>query len=147
VIGKRSEPVGADGNPFGRFIEKRDKLTRYRYVGLGCSVLVASLYLLKAGKEADRLREIRLFEGLVSFKGSQARSSHIDDVLVLRDVIRSGGTDAGAFTMPLPLDEHRGTTLASTLALIGLDISPPPIVQGQARQGTTQAAPTRRGRL
>ena len=36
---------GASGNPIGRSIEKRNGQSRYWYVGLGCSVLVATTAL------------------------------------------------------------------------------------------------------
>ena len=75
------------GNPTGRIIERRESRTRYWYVGLGCSVLVAATYLLRSIHEANPRREIRLFEGLASFKPKGVRSSHSDDVLKLRKVV------------------------------------------------------------
>lgn len=58
-----------DGNPTGRSMEKQDVRTRYWYVGLGCTVLVAATYLVKAIADSKPKRSIRLFEGFVSFKG------------------------------------------------------------------------------
>jgi hypothetical protein len=128
-----SAAFGADGNPMGRSVEKQANKTRYWYAGLGCSVLVASLYLLKAIVDACPVREIRLFEGLVSFKDGTKPSDHIADVQILRDVVWSGGTQGGSFCEPAPLDSHRKASVVATLGLLGLEISPPPIVQGIAR--------------
>jgi hypothetical protein len=68
------------GNPTGRTVEKRGNKTRYWYVGLGSSVLLAAAYLLRRLHDGPRRREIRLFEGFVSFKETDGRSSHSDDV-------------------------------------------------------------------
>jgi len=76
-----------DGNPVGRAIEKRGGQTRYWYVGLGCSVLTSAMYFLKELAESPSAREIRLFEGFVSFKPKNMASDHNADVLRLRDVI------------------------------------------------------------
>ncbi len=87
------------GNPTGRVIEKRESQTRYWYVGLGCSVLVAATYLLREIHDANPRREIRLFEGLASFKPKGVRSSHANDVINLRKVIFDGGSKSG-FVVP-----------------------------------------------
>ena len=49
-------------------LEKRDSKTRYWYVGLGCSLLVASLYFIERLKQVVIKREVRVFEGFISFK-------------------------------------------------------------------------------
>src|SRR5262249_31144130 len=53
-----SVSFGASGNPVGRSVEVRDGKSRYWYVGLGCGVLVAATYLLRAVYEARPTREI-----------------------------------------------------------------------------------------
>ena len=124
-----SSAFGADGNPLGRSVEKQGKTTRYWYVGLGCSVLVASLYLLRAVMDAGPAREVRLFEGLVSFKDPTKRSDHVADVEALRTVVWSRGTRGGQFFEPAALTGHPDALVAPTLALLGLDTTPPPIIQ------------------
>jgi len=57
-----SVAFGPNGNPTGRSVEKRNGQTRYWYVGLGCSVLVAATYLLRSIHDLPFHREIRLFE-------------------------------------------------------------------------------------
>jgi hypothetical protein len=128
-----SVAFGADGNPMGRSIEKQKGGTRYWYVGLGCSVLVANLYLLKAVSDAHPVREVRLYEGFVSFKNNAKRSSHIGDVQALKAVVWSGGREGGSFSEPIPLEGSRDARLTSTLALLGLDADPPPIIEGVVR--------------
>jgi hypothetical protein len=128
-----SAAFGADGNPLGRAVEKQANGSRFWYVGLGCSVLVAGLYLLKSVVADSPVREIRLFEGLVSFKVKTKPSNHIDDVHVLKDVVWSGGSKGGSFSQPVPLQGHQGANVVSTLDLLGLDVGPPPIVRGVAR--------------
>jgi hypothetical protein len=71
------------GNPTGRRIEKErigDKTkTRYWYSGLGCSVMVAATYLIRAFSEGAPDRHVRLFEGFVSYKDKET-SDHCMDV-------------------------------------------------------------------
>lgn len=124
-----SAAFDAAGNPVGREIEKDGAATRYWYVGLGCSVLVASLYLLTALRDATRAREVRIFEGLVSFKDQTKASDHQADVAAMKRVVWSGGQLEGRFISPTPLQGRSTRVLTSTLALLGLDPTPPPIVQ------------------
>ncbi|MCH8275489.1 MAG: hypothetical protein IH851_11945 [Armatimonadetes bacterium] len=124
-----SVAFGADGNPLGRTAEKRDNQTRYWYVGLGCSVLVASLYLMQAVIEAKPAREVRMFEGLVSFRDRFEKSDHAADVEALKQVVWSGGNGHGMFREPAAVDCQGGSHIASTMALLDLDSTPPPIVE------------------
>jgi hypothetical protein len=116
------------GNPTGRVIEKRESRTRYWYVGLGCSVLVAATYLLRAIHDASPRREIRLFEGLASFKPKGMRSSHSNDVINLRKVIWDGGSTFG-FVVPAGKlavsPKHR---LLSAFVVAGMDFGVPAVV-------------------
>jgi len=125
-----SAAFAADGNPMGRTGEKRENTTRYWYVGLGCSVLVASMYLLRTVADAVPAREVRVFEGLVSFKDGSKRSDHTADVQLLKKVVWSGGTSGGHFLAASPIGAPSGSTMASTMSLLGLDAKPPPIVVG-----------------
>lgn len=112
------------GNPLGRKLEKRGSETRYWYVGLGCAVLVACLYLLKAIKDAKRARDVHLFEGFVSFKKGAGRSDHLRDVRALKDAVWS---DSTSFYDTCYMD--RSANISATLALLGFDdMLPPPII-------------------
>lgn len=83
-----SVAFSSQGNPLGRLVEKRrDGRTRYWYVGLGCSVLTSATYLLRQLTDSPRTRDIRLFEGFVSFKPKGQSSDHGADVLALRQVV------------------------------------------------------------
>jgi len=124
-----SVAFGIDGNPIGRDGEKRGSTTRYWYVGLGCSVLVASLYLLEALAASGPKREVRLFEGLVSFKDPTEGTDHIADVEALKRVVWSGGKIGGRYRVPAPQEGTGGATVRSTLSLLGLDRTPPPIIE------------------
>lgn len=77
-----SVTFNAQGNPVGRIFEKQPNSTRtrYWYVGAGSSVLIAAVYLLRSVYNCpSRSRDIRLFEGFVSFKDG-ITSSHAGDV-------------------------------------------------------------------
>lgn len=117
-----------DGNPTGRSIEKRPEGTRFWYVGLGCAVLVAATYLVRAIASAQVGREIRLFEGFVSFKPKTARSSHVDDVIHLRDVVWRPEMYPGAITPPENLPLHPTDVVSSAFAVLGLDLGIPPVI-------------------
>lgn len=117
-----------NGNPTGRLVERREKQTRYWYVGLGCSVLVAATYLLRAIHDAQSKREIRLFEGLASFKPKGVRSSHSDDVLNLREIIWEGNLKSGRIVPPEQLAASPKDRLLSAFLVAGMDFGVPPIV-------------------
>lgn len=115
-----------NGNPLGRSVELENSKHRYWYESLGCSVLLASLYLIKALVDAHPAREVRLFEGFVSFK-SKTKSNHAADVLALKTAIWSGRSEA--FSNPVPLLGNSGSVVTSTLELLGLGCGPPPIIK------------------
>lgn len=117
-----------DGNPTGRSMEKRPEGTRFWYLGLGCAVLVAATYLLKAIASAEVRREIRLFEGFVSFKPKAARSSHTDDVIHLRDVVWHPENYPRAITPPEELALAPTDVVSSAFAVLGLDMGIPPVI-------------------
>lgn len=116
------------GNPTGRVIERRESRTRYWYVGLGCSVLVAATYLLRSIHEANPRSEIRLFEGLASFKPKGVRSSHSDDVLKLRKVIWDSGSKSGVIVPHEKLAASPKHRLLSAFLVAGMDFGVPAVV-------------------
>ena len=122
-----SVAFASNGNPVGRAVELRDGKSRYWYVGLGCSVLIATTYLIRAISEASRAREIRLFEGLVSFKPKGTASSHSNDVMLLRDVIW-GVPGVGRVVPPNELASSSDHTLRSAFAVAGMDYGVPPVI-------------------
>ena len=129
------------GNPVGRAIEKRGGQTRYWYVGLGCSVLTSAMYLLRALAEPPSARELRLFEGFVSFKPKNMASDHRADVQRLQDVVwRVPGT--GYVASPESLSITGEHVLKSAFAVCGLDYGVAPVVvaEGGDRGLTSQNA-------
>jgi hypothetical protein len=123
-----SVSFGANGNPTGRSIERRGGQSRYWYVGLGCSVLVAATYLLRAIVDAQPPREIRLLEGLVSFKPKGVRSSHSRDVMNLRDVVWNGGSSGGRIVPSEQLAASKTDRLMSAFKVADMDFGVPPVV-------------------
>lgn len=117
-------------NPVGRSLEKDDShRTRYWYVGLGCSVLVAALYLVRSLTEHESKREIRIFEGFVSFKDKSEKSDHQADVRALRDTVF--GTSLDTKQSWLKAEGIDGEQAESILGLLGLDVTPPPIIRAE----------------
>lgn len=123
-----------DGNPTGRSVEKREGKTRYWHVGLGCVVLVAATYLVRAVAAVGSKREVRLFEGFVSFKERAGRSSHTDDVMCLRDVVWQPERFPGAITPPGRLALTSSDIVSSAFAVAGLDVGVPPVITAAVRQ-------------
>jgi len=116
------------GNPTGRAVEKRGSTTRYWYVGLGCSVLVAATYLLRSLLPVTAHREVRLIEGLASFKPKGEASSHTGDVAALRDVAWGRNPQLGRVVGPRELARHGDHRLESAFAVAGMDFGIPPVV-------------------
>jgi len=80
------------GNPKGRRIERQDSGTRYWYVGAGCVVMTAALYLIRAIYGAGVRRDVLLYEGFHSFKKRANRSNHSQDVNDLRRIVQAPQT-------------------------------------------------------
>ena len=117
------------GNPSGRSIEKQGAKTRYWYNGLGCAVMVAAMYLVRAIHESTPQQDVRLFEGFVSYKDPTVASSHVRDVRLLREVVKSRGASAGAI---IPCDSLRMAAddkLVSAFCVAGLDCGVPPVIK------------------
>ncbi len=123
-----SVAFGAHGNPAGRSVEKRGGQSRYWYVGLGCSVLVAATYLLRSIVELPPSREIRLFEGLVSFKTKGLPSSHTDDVMALREVAWTLDGTKGRIVSPDALAMVPGDRVISAFRVAAMDFGVPPVI-------------------
>ena len=117
----------ADGNPTGRRIEKKNRDTRYWYVGAGAAVLLATTHLLRRLYDMPPSREIRLFEGFVSFKPRGARSSHADDVSNLRSVAW-GKSEKGTIIDEEGLKMRDDDILLSAFAVSGMDFGVPAVV-------------------
>lgn len=122
-----SVAFGPTGNPVGRSIELRNGQSRYWYVGLGCSVLVSATYLLRALTEARLAREVRLFEGFVSFKPKGVASNHCADVSNLRQVIW-GEHNLGRIVPPEALAVSPEHTLLSAFVVAGMNYGVPPVI-------------------
>jgi hypothetical protein len=121
-----SVSFGPDG-PAGRSIERRNGQSRYWYVGLGCAVLVSVTYLLRALFEAPLTRDVRLFEGFVSFKDKAVASNHREDVVNLQKVVW-GQEEAGRVVPPEELAIAKGHVLTSAFAVAAMDFGVSPVV-------------------
>ena len=95
-----------NGNPTRRICDSwqvDSKKVKHRdfYVNAGASTLIAALYLLRKLNSCERKRDVRLFEGLVSFKsssdGKKSKSERLEenkrDVLKLRKAVWAGGNE------------------------------------------------------
>ena len=81
-----------NGNPTCRQTEKETiegkTKTRYWHAGLGCSVMVAAMYLIRAISEAAPNNQVRLFEGFISYKDRADGTDHCGDFELSREVER-----------------------------------------------------------
>lgn len=121
------------GNPTGRSVEKRGSDTRYWYVSPGCSVLVAATYLLRSIQDTKPKRDIRLFEGLASFKPKGVKTKGSEDVKVLRGIIEAHSmvhtrNSKGEIVDPRKLQVNPEDVLSSAFLVAGMDFGIPPVV-------------------
>jgi len=114
------------GNPVGRSIEKQDQKTRYWYTGPGCTVMVATLYLMKAVLSTNQKGEIRLFEGFISYK--DGKTDDLDDVRRLRDTVKESKNLADCIINPSNL-ASKGSEIKSAFEIMGFDFGIPPIIK------------------
>ncbi|MEJ1382414.1 MAG: hypothetical protein RPT95_15840 [Candidatus Sedimenticola sp. (ex Thyasira tokunagai)] len=116
------------GNPKGRAVEKQGSKTRYWYVGLGCTVTTAALYLMKAISEIQSDIEVRLFEGFVSFKEKGKKSNHSRDVTLLREVIDNPTLFSESIFEAEALKMATSDTLKSAFLVAGIDAGIPALI-------------------
>ena len=84
-----------NGNPTRRSCDSQGGKHRDWYVNAGATTLIAAGYLLQALDGCEGQRDVRLFEGFVSFKRSEAKpktkaeriAAHKKDVLKLKDAV------------------------------------------------------------
>jgi hypothetical protein len=117
------------GNPKGRSIEKQGGKTRYWYNGLGCGVMVAAMYLVRAIHDSCPKHDVRLFEGFVSYKDPQLESDHLRDVLLIRQVIKEPMANAAAIVSADSLKIANDDQLVSAFCVAGLDCGIPPVIK------------------
>ena len=120
------------GNPVGRSFERQGSQHRYWYEGLGCLVMTSALYLLRALNDSRPKREIRLFEGFVSFKPKGTVSSHCGDVEALRAVVLDRNRDGGAVIPPSKFVQASSDRVFSAFVVAGMDFGIPPVIKAIA---------------
>ena len=112
-----------NGNPTGRLIEKaKGKTHRVWYVGAGCAVMVASMYLIRKIADAKPPITIRLFEGFISYKSE--KSDHKRDTMLMREVVKT--PEKGRIIDKLNLRED--DIPSSAFHVIGLDCGVPAVI-------------------
>lgn len=118
------------GNPTGRRGDRESTgtrtETRYWYTGAGPSMMIAAGHLLKRLADSCPKREIRLFEGFVSFKRSGAKSDHCADALALRAAVLD--TTKGYLVSEDELKESDLDRLESAFAFAGMDFGIPVVI-------------------
>jgi hypothetical protein len=129
----------SSGNPKRRSIEIQVALARYWYMGLGCAVMVASMYLLR---EVSALTEpsVRLFEGFVSYKSAE-RSDHLQDVLDLQAVVRDPIKFADSIYEADRLKEGPDDILRSAFSVMGMDCEVPTVIKPNSKEFNSPPTP------
>jgi hypothetical protein len=120
------------GNPKARSIEKEGGKNRLWYVGPGCAVLVAAMYLMKKLYDSHPSAEIRLFEGFVSYKSKATRSGDVKDVELLRKAIKARRTPKHHIIRPEELTIARDDNIRSAFELMDMkdmDFGIPPVIK------------------
>ena len=117
-----------NGLPAPRSVDKRDGKNRFWYVGLGCGVMVASMYLIKAVKEARPPNGVRLFEAFVSFKEPGVKSDHKREVELLREIVRDPKSHRHRIVPAEELKEREDDELMSAFGVNGIDCGVPAVI-------------------
>lgn len=126
------------GNPKPRKIETADGKSRFWYVGAGCAVMVAAMYLIQDVHNAEPRIPIRLFEGFVSFKDSSTPTDHYRDVRLLRDVVRDPLKFSTAIYTGEDLKSDPTDRLVSAFRVAGLDLGIPAVIEPVLEPATPQ---------
>lgn len=121
-----SAAFNRDRNPTGRSVERKDSRHRYWYENSAPALIVATGHLLRPVYDGGAGREVRLFEGFVSFKEPEERTSHIKDVMNLRRAVWN--PTPISIVRPSELKRADSDTLESALKFAGMDYGIPPVV-------------------
>jgi hypothetical protein len=123
----------SNDNPTGRKIERDasdGKLTtRYWHAGLGCTVMVAAMYLIRAIAEAAPKRDVRLFEGFVTYKKRGENSDHRLDVRLLREVVMEPIQFANCIMSQDDLLLDKTDKIISSFEVCGMNCGVPAVIQ------------------
>lgn len=129
-------------NPVHRSFEKRSVIgedgkktttTRYWYSGLGCCVMVAATYLMRALHDGKPTRDIVLFEGFVSFKHKGKKSDHKEDVKKLWRAVQTIGAEKSRIKRT-----PGGEKWISAFAVAGMDFGAPPVIVTDEKPAKSQ---------
>lgn len=113
-----------NGNPSPRSPDVTPLQRRDWYYNAGVGMQIASMYLLRGLSQTSRERDIRLFEGFVSFKSK--KTPHLVDAHKLKAAIYEGG-DATIYG-PEELKRDHLDALHSAFAVAGLEFGIPPVI-------------------
>ena len=121
-----------DGNPTRRLCDTKDGKYRDWYVNAGATTLIAADHLLRHLDSCKIQRDVRLFEGFVSFKVSTGKTKnrneriqeHELDALKLKDAVWN--PKKACIFAPEKL-VHEGDDIRSAFAFLCKDLVPPVI--------------------
>ena len=120
------------GNPKARRIEKEGGKNRLWYVGAGCTVLVAAMYLMRRLHDSHPSADIKLFEGFISYKSKGVKSNHLRDVELLRKAIKARRTLKHHVIKPEELKIDSDDDIRSAFEVMNMkdiDLSIPPVIK------------------
>jgi len=120
------------GNPKARSIEKQGGENRPWYVGPGCAVLVAAMYLMRKLHDSHPSTDVKLFEGFVSYKNKVAKSNHLRDVELLRKAIKARRTLKHHVIKPEDLKTDSDDDIRSAFEVMNMkdiDLGIPPVIK------------------
>ena len=89
-------------------------------------MIVATGYLLRSLVDSEVQRDVRLFEGFVSFKSGTRKSDHVKDVNELRKAVWN--PKQGCIIAPESIKLCDSDTIESAFAFAGMDFGVPPVV-------------------
>jgi hypothetical protein len=117
-----------NGLPAPRSVDRRDGKNRFWYVGPGCGVMVASMYLIRAIQVAGPPTGVRLFEAFVSYKQAGVKSDHKGEAGLLRKAIRDSKSRSIQIVPAEQLKEREDDELMSAFRVIGMDCGVPAVI-------------------
>ena len=115
-----------NGNPTGRSTDVQNGKRRYWYTQPAIGLIVACGHLLRAIEDCQMQRDVRLFEGFVSFKPPGVKSSHMWDVAKLRAAVRNPAE--AHIVDPEDLKQNANDRIESAFAFAKMDFGIPPVI-------------------
>ena len=116
-----------DGNPVGRKCDVKNGEPREWYRYAAPPMILAAGYLLRELADCGIQRDVRLYEGFVSFKEPRSKTDHIADAKALKEAVWN--ITRHQMFDSVQLKRSKSDKIESAFKMMGMDFGIPPVIR------------------